>query len=110
MKELYPCFGILNLFCPYRPNGSYLFNLAIYEEKLVCKLILELCKTEGWANISGVKLNGKELSKDKLNADLLTNLPAVGTFECTYNCPPEKTKDEFRGKLGVKYLDWPASV
>ena len=33
MKEIYDCFGLANLFSPFRPNGNYLLNLAIYEEK-----------------------------------------------------------------------------
>ena len=32
MQALYQQFGILNLFNPHRPNGSYLLDLSKYEE------------------------------------------------------------------------------
>jgi len=105
MAQLYDCFGILNLFCPYRPNGSYLFKMDIYEERLVCKMLLELSKGEGWANMKDIKVNGKPL--EAVNGEFLQALPTTGTFEGTYVCPPEKEKGELRNKLGVKYLDWP---
>ena len=50
MRDVYSSFGILNLFCPFRPNGSYLFNMDVFEERLVCKMLCELAKGEGWAN------------------------------------------------------------
>jgi hypothetical protein len=51
IRNVYSSFGILNLFCPFRPNGSYLLKLDIYEERIVCKMLLELSKGEGWANM-----------------------------------------------------------
>uniref|UniRef100_A0A7S3CSU1 Uncharacterized protein n=1 Tax=Strombidium rassoulzadegani TaxID=1082188 RepID=A0A7S3CSU1_9SPIT len=104
MRKLYHSFGILNLFSPFRPNGAYLFKLDVHEEKLVCKMLLELSKTEGWANWQEVKMNGKTI--EALSADFLASLPDSGTFEGTYICPPEKEKQESRVKIGVKYLDW----
>ena len=104
MRRLYESFGILNLFCPYRPNGSYLFRLEIYEEKLVLKMLTELCKAEGWGNMTEIKLNGKPV--DSINSDFMANLPETGIFEGTYICPPEKAKTEVRTRIGVKYLDW----
>lgn len=103
MVALYKSYGILNLFSPFRPNGSYLFKLNVYEERLTCKVLLELSKAEGMANWTGTKLNGKNL---ELSADFLANLPETGTFEGQYICPPEKEKPEVRMKLGTKYLDW----
>jgi hypothetical protein len=44
MQKLYRQFGILNLFCPFRPNGSYMLNLAIYEERIVCRMLCELAR------------------------------------------------------------------
>lgn len=50
IRDVYSSFGILNLFSPFRPNGAYLFKMDIYEERTVCKMLLELCKGEGWGN------------------------------------------------------------
>ena len=47
MGALYKQFGILNLFCPFRPNGSYLLKLHIYEERIVAKMLCELTLKEG---------------------------------------------------------------
>ena len=44
IKALYSRFGILNLFNPHRPNGSYRLDLALYEERTVLKLLFELAK------------------------------------------------------------------
>lgn len=104
MKDVYSCFGLLNLFNPLRPNGSYMFNMTVYEERLVCKMICELSKGEGWGNWQDVKIDGK--ATDKLSNDFLLNLPTTGTFEGVYVCPVEKEKEELRVKLGQKYLDW----
>lgn len=49
IREIYKRFGILNLFNPHRPNGSYRLDMGIYEEKIVCKMLLELAKAEGVA-------------------------------------------------------------
>ena len=60
MQALYKQFGILNLFCPYRPNGTYILDFSKYEEKIVCKILCELAKKEGLAtNMIDIKLNGK---------------------------------------------------
>lgn len=97
----------MNLFNPFRPNGSYLFHMDVYEERLTCKVLCELSKGEGWGNWQEVKIDGK--AKDgNLSTDFLLNLPTTGTFEGTYICPVEKEKPELRMKLAVKYLDWPA--
>jgi len=47
IMNIYKRFGIINLFNPFRPNGSYRLNLSVYEEKVVCKILLELAKAEG---------------------------------------------------------------
>lgn len=104
MKDVYSCFGLLNLFNPMRPNGSYLFNMTVYEERQVCKTLCELAKGEGWTNWQDVKIDGKP--NDKITNDYLLNLPTTGTFEGTYICPVEKEKEDLRLKLGQKYLDW----
>ena len=48
IQAIYRRFGILNLLNTYRPNGSYRLDLSVYEEKIVCKILLELAKTEGY--------------------------------------------------------------
>lgn len=102
----YESFGILNMFCPYRPNGSYLLHFELFEEKQVLKMLIDLCKGEGWANMKDIKVNGKAM--EKIDADFAANMPDKGTFEGTYVCPPEKVKDDLRKKIGTKYLSWPA--
>jgi hypothetical protein len=47
IREIYRRFGILNLFNPHRPNGSYRLDLSIYEERIVGKILIELAKAEG---------------------------------------------------------------
>lgn len=49
IREIYNRFGILNLFNPFRPNGSYRLDLSVYEEKIVCKILFELAKQEGFS-------------------------------------------------------------
>jgi hypothetical protein len=44
IMAIYKRFGIINLFNPYRPNGSYRLDLSVYEERVVCKILLELAK------------------------------------------------------------------
>ena len=62
-KLLYKKVGILNLFNPYRPNGDYLLNMAVYEEKTVAKILCELAKSEGWNFMSGLKIGGQSIEK-----------------------------------------------
>lgn len=82
MRDIYEAFGILNLLSPCRPTGSYLLKLHVYEERTVCRLLLELCKAEGWGNMTNIKLNGKGM--DSVGPDFLQNLPTTGVFEGTY--------------------------
>lgn len=89
--RIYDAFGILNLFCPFRPNGSYLLHYDKFEEKIVLKMLLDLSKGEGWANMKDIKLNGK--ATEAINAEFAANIPEKGTFEGTYVCPPEKLKE-----------------
>ena len=103
MTDVYSAFGILNLFSPHRPDGSYMLKLNVYEERIVCKILCELSRAEGWANLSNTKLNGKPLD---VNNDFISEMPETGAFEGTYQCPKEKAKEDFRQKLGMKYLDW----
>lgn len=104
MQKLYKQFGILNLFCPFRPNGTYLLNLAIYEERLVCRMLCELANKEGLAFMTEIKLAGKPV--DKLTVDFVKRVPEAGMFEAKYECPSEKESQEFREAMGRKYLDW----
>ena len=99
MKALYERFGILNLFNPLRPNGSYRLDLAKYEERMVCKMLCDLARQEGFANMEHLKFEGKEV--EKLTPDWIrTNVKTEGIFEGTYQCAPEKEKQEFRESLG----------
>lgn len=105
MRDVYSSFGILNLFSPHRPNGSYLLKMDVFEEKVVLKMLLDLCKGEGWGNMTETQFNGK---KQEVNAEFAAGINDLksGTFEGTYICPPEKVKMELRQKIGTKYLNW----
>lgn len=95
MRALYERFGILNLFNPLRPNGSYRLDLSKYEERMVCKMLCDLARQEGFANMVHLKFEGKEV--EKLTPDWIrTNVKTEGIFEGTYECLPEKEKVEFR--------------
>lgn len=63
IRDIYRRFGILNLFNPFRPNGSYRLDLSIYEEYIVGKMLLELAKTEGLAQMTNVFMNGNAVEK-----------------------------------------------
>ena len=98
VDQLYKRFGILNMFNPRRPNGTYQLELHIYEEKQVLKLLCELAKVEGWQYFSDVQLNGKAV--EKMSMDVVKGLPEYGTIVLTYQCPNEKAKADVRDKLG----------
>ena len=51
------------MFSPYRPNGDYLLNMAVYEEKTVAKMLCELAKSEGWNLLTALKINGQAIEK-----------------------------------------------
>lgn len=68
------------MFNPNRPNGEYLLNLAIYEEKMVAKLLCEIAKAEGFANMTNVKVAGSAI--EKMSNDVARSLPDSGNFEC----------------------------
>ena len=106
MPILYKQFGILNLFSPFRPNGTYLLDLGIYEERVVTKMLCELAVKEGIGNMSDLKLQGKPM--EKLTGEFMRKMPEVGQFECQYFCEADKENKEFRLAIGAKYLDWPA--
>lgn len=84
IRAIYKRFGILNLFNPYRPNGSYRLDLSIFEEKIVCKMLMELAKTEGYAQMTNVSLDGK--LQETVNKDFADKLVDSGVFEGTYIC------------------------
>ncbi len=84
IREIYKRFGILNLFNTLRPNGSYRLDLAIYEERMVCKMLLELAKAEGYSQMANVFLDGKAV--ETVNKEFLDKLSDKGVFEGTYIC------------------------
>ena len=88
MEKMYKQFGILNLFCPFRPNGSYMLRLNIFEERIVAKILCELTMKEGVNNMTNIKLNNKGI--EKMTRDFARKPPDNGNFELSYNCPPEK--------------------
>ena len=104
IRDIYKRFGILNLFNTFRPNGSYRLDLSVYEERIVCKILLELAKVEGFAQMTNVHLDGK--SQESINKEFIDKLGESGIFEGTYICLPANIKEEVREKLGQKYLDW----
>ena len=68
-------------------------------------MLLDLCKGEGWTNMTEIKFNGKTIEVNAEFASSINELKA-GTFEGTYVCAPEKVKMDLRQKLGTKYLSW----
>ena len=76
MEQLYKKFGILNLFCPFRPNGSYLLQLHIYEERIVAKMLCEIAMKEGAALMTNIKLNSKPV--EKMTREFARKPPEVG--------------------------------
>lgn len=95
----------MNLFNPHRPNGSYKLDLSLYEEQMVAKILCDLARQEGMANMSEISFNGTAV--EKMTPDFIrTNIKKEGIFDCTYVCPEDKQKDDLREQLGVKYLDW----
>lgn len=107
IRAIYKRFGILHLFNPFRPNGSYRLDLAIYEEKTVCKMLMELAKTEGYAQMTNVSLDGKPY--ETVNKEFADKLGDSGVFEGTYICQPTSVNEDLREKLGQKYLDYQAA-
>ena len=104
IRAIYRRFGILNLFNPYRPNGSYRLDLSVYEEKIVCKMLLELAKTEGYAQMTNVSLDGKPI--EAVNKEFADKLGDIGIFEGTYICQPASVNEDLRERLGQKFLDF----
>jgi hypothetical protein len=104
IREIYKRFGILNLFNPHRPNGSYRLDMDIFEERIVCKMLLELAKAEGVAQMTNIQFDGKAV--ETLNKEFTDKIGDKGVFEGTYICQVTNIKEEVREKLGQKYLDW----
>ena len=104
IRDIYRRFGILNLFNPFRPNGSYRLDLSIYEERLVCKMLLELAKNEGLPQMTNVQMDGKPI--EKVTPEFVNKLGEKGVFEGTYICQAQNVKEDVREKIGQKYLDW----
>lgn len=93
------------MFNPTRPDGEYLLDLAVYEEKMIAKLLCELARAEGFANMTNVKVPGIGVV-EKMSQDIARTLPDSGNFECAYKVPEEKVKTEIREKMGIKYFEW----
>ncbi len=104
IREIYKRFGILNLFNTLRPNGSYRLDLGIFEERNVCKMLLELSRQEGFAQMTNVHVEGKPI--ETVNKEFMDKLPEKGIFEGTYICQQQNIKEEVRENLGKKYLAW----
>lgn len=104
IMSIYKRFGIINLFNPFRPNGSYRLDLSVYEEKIVCKILLELAKQEGLTQFTNVHFDGKPI--EPLTKEFIDKLGETGVFEGTYICQPSNIKEDVREKLAQKYLDW----
>lgn len=104
MRQIYNAFGILNLFSIQWLNGTYRFDLSVYEERIVAKILIELSKVEGFEMVKNVKINGKDvpaLTKeivDKLNFN-------QGILYFMYLCPTENMNAKIREKVGKKYVD-----
>lgn len=98
IRAIYKRFGILNLFNPFRPNGSYRLDLSIYEEKIVCKMLLELAKVEGYTQMTNVSLDGKAV--ETVNKEFADKLGETGIFEGTYICQPANINEDLRERLG----------
>lgn len=102
--HIYRKFGILNMFSPYHPNGTYRLDMGKFDEKCIAKILCELCKSEGWTFMTDIKLRGEK--HEKLNPDIIRNLGDSGVLECNYKCPDDKEKVDLREKQGAKYLEW----
>jgi len=74
----------LNLFNPFRPNGSYRLDLSIYEERIVCKILLELAKNEGFQQMTNVTFDDKPV--EAVNKEFMDKLGDTGVFQGTYIC------------------------
>ena len=116
MKALYKRVGILNLFNPSHPDGSYLFNLKLHEERAMFTILGDLDKREGGKAITKVSHNKAAID----NVDqFLKSLPKEGTsaasdllgvVELTYVCPEGAAKPPVRQTIGEKYLAWNAKI
>ena len=102
---LHETFGILHFFNPHRPNGSYQLDISKFEDKQVFKMLIELCRAEGWNCMTEIKFRGREI--EKMNNDEVKSIVEYGVFECTYECPFDKAKTDSREKIGAKYLGNP---
>ena len=103
-KEIYHRFGIFNLFSPYKCTGSYRLDLSIYEERMVCKILMELAKAEGFQYMTNVILDGTPF--EEIDKDFVDKLAETGILECSYVTPEEAADNECREKMGIKYLGW----
>ena len=60
--------------------------MSIYEEKIVCKILMELARVEGYQQMTNVHLDGKDV--DTINKEFSDKLleKNKGIFEGTYIC------------------------
>ncbi len=54
MKDIYQRVGLLNLFNPFHPEGTYEFSLQVYEERIMLNILCELAKKEGTKFVTNV--------------------------------------------------------
>lgn len=68
-------------------------------------MLCELARSEGWTFMTGLKINGKLVEKP--SNEVIKQITESSSFFCSYQCPPEKEKQEVREKIGQKFLEWP---
>jgi len=106
IKRVYNGFGILNLFNPFRTNGSYKLELAKYEERNVACMIMEMVKSEGVDKLTILRLNDKDILATASDF-ISTALPTEGILDFRFDCPEEKMNNKVRTKVVKKYIHWP---
>lgn len=106
MKEIYKRVGIINLFSPYHPEGSYELNLQFYEERMVFNMLCELAKKEGMDCIVSILYNKKSVDK----TEFIGAAHKDGIVELVYSCDQKNAKVEARKNLGDKYLNWNTKI
>ena len=71
---------------------------------MVCMILLELSKVEGYNYMTNVILSGKPYTE--INKEFVDTLPTNGIFEGSYVPPDEAADNEARERIGRKYFDW----
>ena len=71
IKDIYKRVGLLNLFNPFHPDGTYAFDLKIYEERMMLNILCELAKREGIKNMGNILQDKKAVD----SADTFVKAP-----------------------------------